>query len=190
MSGARRGGALTRRELARGAGFLVLVFAAAAAGVWAGGAFRDGRAAQPAAVDSDLEPGAVFPTETVVDAAGGRHDLAELAADGAVVMFLTADCPACGMTLEHWRPAIEAGALTGVPILGVTADPAERLEDFRTKGARFPVYRDPEQRFNRRHGVTEVPFVVVVGPGGEIRERWVGHRGDVDFARIRRLVDG
>ncbi|HUO86530.1 MAG TPA: hypothetical protein VM617_04000 [Thermoanaerobaculia bacterium] len=55
---------------------------------------------------------------------------------------------------------------------------------------RRPLYRDPGRRVGQRHGVTAVPFVVVVAPGGEIRERWIGHRDEVDFGRIRRLAGG
>jgi cytochrome oxidase Cu insertion factor (SCO1/SenC/PrrC family) len=181
---------MTRRDLARGAGFLALVFVAAFAGVWAGNAFRDARAPGQSAAEAVLVPGTVFPAETVVDAAGEPHDLARLAAGGAVVMFLAADCGACGLTLERWQPEIEGGALAGVRVIGVTSDPAERLADYPAKGARFPVYRDAERVFVLEHGVTLVPTVVVVAPGGEIRDHWVGHRDDVDFARIRDLASG
>lgn len=182
---------MTRRDLARGAGFLALVFVAAFAGVWAGTAFRDARAPGGGpGHETDLLPGAAFPAEMVIDAAGQPHDLARLAADGAVVMFLAADCSACGMTLERWQPEIEGGALAGVRVIGVTYDPPERLADYPAKGARFPVYRDAERVFGLEHGVTSVPTVVVVAPGGEIRDRWVGHRDDVDFARIRELTSG
>lgn len=181
--------AMTRRDLLRGAGFLALVFVAAFGGVWAGMLVRDARSGGgPAAVESDLVPGAAFPAETVVDAAGAPHDLARLAGDGAVVMFLAADCGACGMTLQRWQPEIEGGTLAGVPILGVTYDPPERLADYPAKGARFPVYRDAERVFGTEHGVTAVPTVIVVGADGTIRDRWVGHREDVDFQRIRELA--
>lgn len=180
---------MTGKDLARGAGFLVLVAVAAFAGVWLGMEFREGRqAAPPAAVDSDLVPGAAFPAETVVDAAGAPHDTARLAAGGGVVMFLAADCGACGMTLERWKPEIAGGALAGVPVIGLTYDPPERLADYPAKGADFPVYRDAERVFGVEHGVTAVPTVIVVGRDGTIRERWVGHRDDVDFERIRQLA--
>ena len=179
---------MTRRDLLRGAGFLALVFVAAFGGVWAGMLVRDARSGNGQAVESDLVPGNAFPAETVVDAAGEPHDLARLTADGAVVMFLAADCDFCGRTLEHWRPEIEGGTLAGVPILGVTYDPPERLPEYPDKGARFPIYRDPERVFGREHGVTGVPTVIVIGPGGTIRDRWVGHREDVDFERIRELT--
>jgi peroxiredoxin len=182
---------VTRRELVRGAGFLALVFVAAFAGVWAGNAFRDARSGggqQQPSVPPHLAAGAAFPAETVVDAAGEPHDLARLTGDGAVVMFLAVDCGACGLTLERWQPEIEGGSLAGVPILGVTYDPPERLPEFPAKGATFPVYRDAEGAFVQEHEVTSFPTVVVVGPGGEIRDSWVGHNADVDFARIRELV--
>ena len=182
---------MTLRDVGRWAGFAALTALAGFLGVWAGTAFRDARSAGgPAAVESDLVPGAAFPAETVVDAAGEPHDIARLAGDGASVMFLAADCGACGMTLERWQPEIASGALAGVPVIGVTYDPPERLADYPAKGAHFPVYRDAERVFGLEHGVTAVPTVVVVGPGGTIRDRWVGHRDDVDFDRIRELAAG
>lgn len=174
----------------RGIGFLVLVSLAAAAGLWAGGVFRHGRGAVPGTVESDLVPGNRFPAAEVIDEAGNPHDLGRLAADGAVVMFLAADCGACGLTLEHWGPALADEELAGLAVLGVTSDPPAGLERLRAKGARFPLYRDPGHQVGRRLGVSAVPFVVVVAPGGVIRERWIGHRDDVDFARIRRLTGG
>jgi peroxiredoxin len=180
---------VTGKDLARGAGFLVLVAVAAFAGVWLGMEFRQGRqAAPPPAIESDLVPGAAFPAETVLDAAGAAHDTARLAAGGGVVMFLAADCGACGLMLESWRPQIAGGALAGVPVIGLTYDPPERLADYPAKGADFPVYRDAEQVFGREHGVIRVPTVIVVGRDGTIRDHWAGHREDVDFERIRQLA--
>ncbi|HEX2163863.1 MAG TPA: redoxin domain-containing protein [Thermoanaerobaculia bacterium] len=181
---------MTRREFARGAGFLALVFVAAFGGVWAGMQLRQSRAPSPPQVDTDLVPGAALPAGTVLDTSGQSHDLAQLAGGGGVVMFLSIDCGACGMTLEHWRPEIEGGALAGVPIIGISADRPERFAEFPAKGATFPVYRDENRDYARDHGVSAVPFVVVVGPGGEIREQWIGHREDVDFERIRELATG
>lgn len=180
---------MTKRELARGAVYFVLVFVAAFAGVWAGMHFRQSRAAGPPSVETDLVAGTPLPAGTVLDTAGQGHDLAELAADGGVVIFLAVDCGACGMTLEHWQPEIE-GALAGVPIIGISADRPERFAEFPAKGATFPVYRDADRTYAREHGVGAVPFVVVVGPDGEIREQWIGHREDVDFERIKELATG
>lgn len=181
---------MAKRDLARGAGFLVLVFVAAFAGVWLGMHFRQSRAGGPPQVDTDLVPGATLPAGTVLDTDGQSHDVAQLAADGGVLMFLSVDCGACGMTLEDWQPEIASGALAGVPIIGISADPPERFAEFPAKGATFPVYRDANRDYAREHGVSGVPFVVVVGPGGEIREQWIGHREDVDFERIRELATG
>lgn len=47
---------------------------------------------------------------------------------------------------------------------------------------------DPEHVFVERQGVTAVPFVVAVAPGGRIRDRFLGPREDVDLERLGRLT--
>lgn len=186
---------MSRGDVLRGAGFLALVFVVAFAGMWAGQELRSRRAptgpgAGPGGeIDSDLVTGAPFPAVRVVEPDGTARDTAELTAGGAVVLFLRADCPACGLTVDRWREAVATGALAGVPVVGITTDPAETIPAFRqAKGVPFPVYGDPDGTFAREHGVTVVPFVVAVAPGGEIRERQVGHRDDADLQRLARLA--
>lgn len=188
---------MTRRDALRGAAFLALVFAVAFAGVWAGQELRSRRGPAsggggegPATgIDSDLVAGAPFPAVTVREPDGTPRDTAELTAGGALVLFLRADCPACGLTVERWRSEIASGELAGVPVVGITAEPPEAVAAYRRAEAiPFPVYSDPERTFIERHGVTAVPFVVAVAPGGRIRERFLGHREDADLGRLARLV--
>lgn len=185
---------MRRNELLRGAAFFALVFVVALAGVWAGQAFRAWRApaggAGPGAeIASDLVAGAPFPAVTVLEPDGSPRDTAELTADGALVLFLRADCPACGLTVDRWRREIPAGDLAGVPVVGITTDPPEAAAAYRrAESIPFPIYSDPHHAFVERHGVTAVPFVVAVAPGGRIRERLVGHREDADLAGLGRLA--
>lgn len=184
---------MSRRDLVRGAGFLGLVFVVAFAGMWAGQEVRRWRAPDGAGpgseIDSGLVAGAPFPAVQVLEPDGTPRDTAELTAGGALVLFLRADCPACGLTVERWRGEVASGALAGVAVVGITNDPPETIPAYReAKAIPFPVYSDPDRTFVERHGVTAVPFVVAVAPGGRIRDRQVGHREDADLERLARLA--
>lgn len=182
---------MNRSAIARGAGSVLFVAAVALAGLWAGRELGERRRPAHAQVETDLVAGAPFPSGTVVAADGSTVDTAELTRGGAIVLFMRFDCPACGLTVDRWRDEVAAGALAGVPVVGITADPREEIPVYReAKRVPFPVYADPDGTFAREHGVTSVPFVVVVGPGGTIRELAVGFRSDTDFERLRALTGG
>ena len=120
---------------------------------------------------------------------GGTADTGALTRDGAIVLFMRFDCPACGMTVDRWRAEVTEGALAGVPIIGIASDPVDAIAPYReAKAVPFPVYSDPDRAFIEEHGVSSVPFIVVVGPDGTIRETALGFRPNADFARMRELV--
>lgn len=184
---------MTRSDVRRGAVFLALVFAVAFAGVWAGQEVRRWRAPAGGGPGGEIAPGLVagapFPAVGVVEPDGTPRDTAALTAEGALVLFLRADCSACGLTVDRWLREIASGALAGVPVLGITTDSPAAVAGYRReKAIPFPIYRDPEHVFVERHGVTAVPFVVAVAPGGRIRDRFLGHRDDVDLERLGRLT--
>lgn len=183
---------MNRSKVARTAGFLLLVFAAAFGGVWAGSKFRQTQTppgGPPEIPQSRIAAGTSFPAETVVAPEGGEaHDTAELVAGGAVVLFLRSDCPACGVMTERWKALAAAGELAGVPAFGVSMEPAERIAAYRAeKGLPFPVYQDPERRFVEEWEVNAVPLVVVVAPGGEVRDTFY-FPDRLDGEQIRRQV--
>ena len=63
------------------------------------------------------------------------------------------------------------------------------LNEYReAKAVPFPVYSDPGRAFVETHGVSSVPFVVLVGPDGTIQENAVGYRPNTDFGRMREVV--
>lgn len=186
---------MSRREAARRAVFLLLVLGVAAVGVWAGQEFHRWRAgpggagSAGTAIDSDLVAGARFPSVSVAEPDGPPRDTAELTAGGALVLFLRSDCPACGLTVERWVRETASGDLAGVPVVGITTEPPAAIPAYRREaGIPFPVYSDSGRAFVERHGVTAVPYVVAVAPGGRIRDRLVGHREDADLARLARLA--
>jgi peroxiredoxin len=166
---------VNKQTLIRTAGFLLLVFLAAFGGVWAGMKFRQAQAppaGAPAVPESRLVAGVDFPDERLVVPEDGRElATGDLVADGAVVLFLRSDCPACGEMTKRWKELAAAGDLDGVPAFGVSIEPPETITAYRQeKELPFPVYQDAERRFIEHWEVNAVPLVVVVGPGGEVQQ--------------------
>lgn len=180
---------MDKKSLARGVGFLLLVFIAAFGGVYAGMKFREARApAAPSVPESKIQAGMEFPSEQVEEPQGAAHSTAELVSDGAVVMFLKLDCQPCGNMVARWQELAAAGDLDGVPTVGITMDAADAIPAYREeKGLDFPIYRDPERRFISEWGVSAVPLVVVVGPGGEVVETFASPQ-QLDPGKIRQQV--
>jgi peroxiredoxin len=178
-----------KKSLARGAGFLLLVFVAAFGGVFAGMKFRQSQAPPaPAVPESKIQAGMEFPGEQVEEPQGAPHSTTELVSDGAVVMFLKLDCQPCGNMVARWQELVASGELDGVPTLGITMDEAERIPAYQEqKGLKFPIYRDPTRRFVEEWAVSAVPLVVVVGPGGEVVDTFASPQ-QIDPSKIRQQV--
>jgi peroxiredoxin len=181
---------MDKTSVAKGAGFLLLVFLAALGGVWAGLEFRNSQG-PPAGFEtpaSKLAVGEAFPAVALVSPAGQRTDAAALVDDGGVVMFLRLDCEPCGVMVTRWQQLQDAGELAGVPTVGITtADPSEVEPYRREKGLGFPIYVDPDGAFVRDWEVRAVPYVVVVGPDGAVRQIFSSPR-EIDGDEIRRQV--
>ena len=176
----------------RSAAFVVLVFVAAVAGVWAGLWFRESRAPAPPVPASALVPGSVFPDAVLAAPDGAARRTGDLLAGrGGAVLFLKLDCGPCGRAVAAWQEAIDAGELAGVPVWGVTIDPPEEIVAYRAeRGLTFPVYHDAERVSVGAWGVRSVPLVVVVDREGEIVATRSDPRQPVDGEALRELVAG
>ena len=179
---------MDKQALIKGGGFLLLVFVAAFGGVYAGMRFRQAQAPSTAEVrvpDSKLAVGEAFPDVELESPQGEAASSAALVGGGGVVMFLRLDCQPCAQMVARWSELQAAGELAGVNTVGITSGQAELVEPYREeKGLRFPIYLDPEGTFIRDWKVQAVPYVVVVGPDGAVRERF-SSPADIDVDQIR-----
>jgi len=179
---------MDKQALIKGGGFLLLVFVAAFGGVYAGMRFRQAQAPSTAEVripDSKLTVGQAFPDVGLRSPQGQAASSAALVDGGGVVMFLSLDCQPCAQMVARWSELEAAGELAGVTTVGITSGDPSRVEPYREeKGLRFPIYLDPERTFIRDWEVQAVPYVVVVGPDGAVRERF-SSPADIDVEQIR-----
>ncbi len=181
---------MDKSSIAKGAGFLLLVCAAAAAGVFAGLYVREARQpeVQVRMPETKLHVGAAFPDVELVSTAGEPAASGSLVDDGGVVMFLRLDCKPCGTMVAHWQELRDAGELAGVTTVGITGDDPSLVEPYRRdKGLSFPIYLDPDDVFVRDWEVRGVPYVVVVGPDGAVRQTFMVP-DQIDTEEIRRQV--
>lgn len=161
-----------RTALLRGAAFLVLLLAVAAAGLWTGVQVRRWRTPPPPAPPAPaFAAGDRFPSVPLTaedGAAVASDDL--FAGRGGVVLFLDSDCPACTQAVGVWQSLLESSALGGVPVVGISSEPPAALAAYRDRlGLGFPLYTDGGAVFAREHGVTAVPTTVVLDAGGTVR---------------------
>jgi len=180
-----------RSKLLRGAGFVALVLAVAAAGLWTGLQVRRWRAPEPPSVPPpSFAAGDPFPSVALLAEDGAAADSRDLLAGrGGVVLFLDPDCPACTDAVGVWQALLDSGELTGVPVIGISSEPPEALTAYRERlGIGFPLYSDPDALFAREHGVTTVPTTVVLDPRGTVRLAGYIPPQDLDPAEIAELA--
>ena len=181
---------MDRQSMLRGAGFLLLVFVAAFGGVYAGMKFREARTPQIdlRTPESKLAVGETFPAVDLVSPAGEHAGSAQLVSDGGVVMFLRLDCQPCGQMVARWHELEAAGELAGIKTVGITSADPSLVEPYRQeKNLEFPIYLDPDHTFVRDWEIRAVPYVVVVGPDGAVRQIFSSPE-QIDLDAIRQQV--
>ena len=119
-----------------------------------------------------LEAGVVAPDFTLTDPDGKSHTLSEALKDGPVLLAFYKDtCPVC----QYAFPFIERiqqglNGAGGVRIWGIAQDDADATRDFaRDYGCTFPLLIDQEgYPVSNDYGITNVPTLFLVEPGGKI----------------------
>jgi peroxiredoxin len=105
-----------------------------------------------------VKPGDVIEPFVLPEVLGGTVDLAELLADGPVVLlfFRFANCPACNISLRHYQQELyPALAELGVTLVAISPQVPEKLAAIRNRfGFAFPVASDSDYRLTRSLGIT------------------------------------
>jgi peroxiredoxin len=116
-----------------------------------------------------LPSGATAPDIVAADLAGRQQSLAELLANGPVlVAFFKISCPTCQFTF----PFLQRMADAGVPIVGVSQDEPGPTKAFCDRfGVRFPVLLDSSSEgyaASNAYRITNVPSLFLVHTTGII----------------------
>lgn len=133
-----------------------------------------------------LEPGALAPPFTLVDAGGRSRSVGELAGKHVVLYFYPADdTPGCTKEACGFRDAWHELQSLGAVVLGVSADDADSHCRFAAKyGLPFTLLADPDRAVMRAYGaygektlygkrvVGVIRSTVWIGPDGRVRRHW------------------
>lgn len=185
-----------RSALLRGAGFAVALVLVGAAGLWTGRAVQRARRSDPPPVPAPPVPafaaGDAFPAVPLL-----AEDGFELSSDrmlgerGGVVLFLDPQCPACSEAVAIWQAWLDAGALDGIALVGVSSATLEAIAAYRDDhGLGFPIYADRGGVFAGRYGVEMVPTTVLVDATGTVVFAGYQPLAELDPGDVVRTVTG
>lgn len=103
-----------------------------------------------------MKPGDLVPEFSALDDTGATLTLAELTAEGPLVLFFypAAMTPGCTRESCHFRDLAARFAAAGAKVAGISADPVGRQAQFRDRHQLgFPLLSDPEGSIAGMFGV-------------------------------------
>jgi len=133
-----------------------------------------------------LITGKVAPDFTLSTTDGKQVHLRDLLQRGPVVLaFFKISCPVCQFAFPLYERLAQAHANNGATFLGISQNSARDTKAFaREYGVTFPIAMDDEAHgfaASSAYGLTNVPTVFYIAPGGEIEVSSVGwSKAEVD----------
>ncbi|MGA2483309.1 MAG: TlpA disulfide reductase family protein [Candidatus Acidiferrales bacterium] len=124
-----------------------------------------------------ITAGKPAPKFTLTSTSGEKYSLAEALKRGPVVLaFFKVSCPVCQFTFPFLERLHEKYGAEGVMFWGISQDNARDTKDFCAEyGVTFPVFLDERgYPVSNDYGLTNVPTVFLVEPGGKAKISCVG----------------
>jgi cytochrome c biogenesis protein CcmG/thiol:disulfide interchange protein DsbE len=141
-----------------------------------------------------LEAGIVAPDFTLPTLEGHQVSLARLLQRGPVVLaFFKVSCPVCQYAFPLYERMAQANKDASVSVLGICQNGPSETADFRHEyGVNFPIAIDDDSNHyavSSAYGLTNVPTLFYIPPGGEIELSSVGwSKRDVDEVNARLAI--
>ena len=132
-----------------------------------------------------LVTGKLAPDFTLPTTEGKKVNLHELLQHGPVVLaFFKISCPVCQYAFPMYERLARAHKDSGAAFLGISEDGLSETKAFaREYGVTFPIAIDDANHYtvSSAYGLTNVPTLFYIAPGGEIEVSSVGwSKIDVD----------
>ena len=132
-----------------------------------------------------LTVGAAAPDFTLETMNGSRFSLQEALRRGPVVLaFFKISCPVCQFAFPYLERLHKVYGSNSATLVGISQDSRQDTARFvREYGITFPVLLDSPQNYpvSNAYGLTNVPSVFWIEPGGEIQVSSVGwDRKDIE----------
>jgi peroxiredoxin len=125
-----------------------------------------------------LNTGTTAPAFTLPTVEGPEFSLSEALHRGPVLLaFFKVSCPVCQFALPYLERIHQAYAQRGFTLIGVAQDSSQDALAFMRKfGVSFPVALDDRSTYpvSNAYGLTNVPTLFWIAPGGEIELTSVG----------------
>jgi peroxiredoxin len=126
-----------------------------------------------------LEAGVVAPDFTLPTLDGKQVTLSQLLERGPVVLaFFKVSCPVCQYAFPFYERMYRANHNAGVTVLGISQNGHADAKAFALEyGVTFPVAIDNDANryaVSNAYGLTNVPTLFYISPGGEIEVSSVG----------------
>lgn len=140
-----------------------------------------------------LDAGVVAPNFSLSTVDGKQMSLTEALQKGPVLLaFFKVSCPVCQYAFPFFERIFQANRGGTVTVMGISQDSAkDTLAFLREYGVTFPVAIDDSKLYaaSNAYGLTNVPTVFLIAPGGDIEVSSVGwSKRDVE-AISQRLAD-
>ncbi len=133
-----------------------------------------------------LTTGTLAPGFTLPTLEGHQVSLTRLLQRGPVVLaFFKVSCPVCQYAFPLYERMAQANKDASVTVLGISQNGPSETADFRHEyGVNFPIAIDDDANHyavSSAYGLTNVPTLFYIAPGGEIEVSCVGwSKRDVD----------
>lgn len=151
-----------------------------------------------------LAAGDKAPAFTLPDQDGKPISLKDFAGSPVVVYFYPKDdTPGCTKEACQFNDNLHAFSGAGVPVLGISADKADKHQAFRAKyGLTFPLLTDADHTVGDAYGawgektlygkksVGVIRSTFLIGPDGTITRPWYHVKADGHAAKVLAEVQG
>src|SRR5437764_387954 len=138
-----------------------------------------------------LTPGTAAPDFTLPAIDGKQFSLTEALRNGPVVLaFFKVSCPVCQYAFPYLERIFQSDRGKSVSIIGVSQDNQRDTRAFTQQfGVTFPIVLEDSTSYetSNAYGLTNVPSIFWIEPGGEIALSSVGW-SRVDVEQIHRKV--
>lgn len=124
-----------------------------------------------------IGPGDVMLDVAVTEVNGSPRALSDVIAEGGVIAFLTTTCRYCEATIPFWDQLGDYLGDRSIAFVGVSLHPREITQSYVGRhGIHWPLVSARNPSALSAIGISGVPVLLVVRPGGEVAEVWIGRR--------------
>ena len=151
-----------------------------------------------------LAPGDRAPAFTLPDQDGKEISLKDFVGRRVIIYFYPKDAtPGCTKEACQFNENLHAFSKADVPVLGISGDPAEKHQAFRSKfGLTFPLLTDADHKVGEAYGawgektlygkksIGVIRSTFLIGADGKMARPWYHVKADGHAAKVLAEIEG